>query len=690
MKNMLLILGLITIFSAQAQFDDQGRLSKEYKKNFSTAIGSWYDQDYNSALEKFKALSLQFPGNSYFKFLIGDCLLELSEIKKSIPFLEVASDSLIAEMTFFDYQNPRNTKAPFTAVKRLGIAYRTNYEFNKAIDQFETYKKLHGESFEADEKKEERTDIEKELSICENGIQLVSNPVKIKVATVGANVNSKFPEYAPVISADEKTLIFTSRRGQGGDKKDGFDYLFYEDIYISEKSDGGKWKSPKKISDNINSSGHEASIGLSVDGQQLLIYSSQEDPDGDIYLSTLDGDVWSRPIPFLQINSKSAETHACFNVDGTAVFFTSNREEDNYGGFDIYKINKLPDGTWSLPINLGPTINTKYDETAPFIHPDGVTLYFSSNGHKTMGGYDIFKSTINQETYSWTNPENIGYPINTTGDDVFYVTSVDGNRAYYASEKSDGQGEKDLYIITSLDKKKKSKALTVMTGVFSMGNNEEIPEDAQITVKDAESGEILGIYRPNAKTGKYLFILPPGKTYDVSYEVEGYLFKSENLIVPTSSSFAQINKEINLAPIKANESIVLNNVFFQYDSDKIIKESLPDLEKLAKLLNKNKSIIIEISGHTDSKGKDAYNLRLSEKRAKSVREYLIKNGVTPNRITAVGKGELHPIARNSNPDGSDNPEGRQLNRRIELKVLANDGVKTTVDKISVPDELKEK
>jgi outer membrane protein OmpA-like peptidoglycan-associated protein len=194
----------------------------------------------------------------------------------------------------------------------------------------------------------------------------------------------------------------------------------------------------------------------------------------------------------------------------------------------------------------------------------------------------------------------------------------------------------------------------------------------------------LGIYRPNGKTGKYLFILPPGQTYDVSYEVDGYLFKSENLIIPASSNYQQIRKSINLAPVKANESVVLNNVFFKYDSDEIIEESLPDLEKLAFLLNKNLAITIEISGHTDSKGNDAYNNKLSTKRAVSVRTYLIKNGVDGSRITAIGKGEAEPIARNSNPDGSDNPEGRQLNRRIELKVLTNGETKTTVNKIIVP------
>lgn len=688
MKHIAFSLAIIfSSLNLSAQFDENGKLNKQYKREFTTAVGLWFDQDFEKARVQFDSLSSQYPNNAYLKFIIGDCLIQAPENKEaSIPFLIEACDSMVENMTYFDYNDPKNTKAPFTAMKQLGVAYRINYEFNKAIDTFKKYAALYGETITEEEQKS----VNREIFMCENGIQLVNNPVKIKVTSVGTLVNSKFPDYAPVISADEKTLIFTSRRGTDESERDLRDYLYYEDIYITEKDDKGKWQSPKKISTNINTVGHEASIGLSVDGQQLLIYSSQEDPDGDIYLSKLEGDVWSVPTPFTEINSSASETHACFNVDGTAVYFTSNREKGGLGGFDIYKVTKLPDGTWSQPINLGPTINTDQNETAPFMHPDGVTLYFCSNGHSTMGGYDIFESTVNEETYFWNEPTNVGYPINTTGDDVFYVTSVDGDRAYYASEKAGGQGEKDLYIITLVDQEKKEKALTVMTGVFSMGEDEEIPEDASITVKDAESGEILGIYRPNKKTGKYLFILPPGKTYDVSYEVEGYLFKSENLIVPTSSSFDQIHKAINLAPVQANESIVLNNVFFIFDKDKIIDESLPDLEKLAKLLNKNLEIKIEISGHTDSKGSDEYNMKLSKKRAIAVRKYLIKNGVSPERITAVGKGETMPIARNVNPDGTDNPEGRQLNRRIELKVLETGSVKTRVKEIDVPDELKDK
>ena len=685
MKRVLLFIAIITLhLTTNAQVVD-GKVSKEYKKAFNSALGKWYDQNYRAALVEFKVLEDQYPDNAYIKFVIGDCYIYSSREKNlAIQYLEKACKSMVEDMTFFDYSDERNSVSPFTAMKQLGIAYRINYEFEKAITYFNKYKGLWGENITEEEKKE----VEREIAICKTGIQLVSNPVNIKITNLGSELNSEFPEYAPVVTADEKTIIFTSRRGEG-DEGLADDYMYFEDIYIASKKEDDTWGEAYKISENINSPGHEASIGLSVDGQQLLIYSSQEDHDGDIYLSTLDGDIWSVPQAFGPVNSADAETHACFNVDGTAVYFTSNRS-GGYGGFDLYKVTKLPNGEWSLPLNLGPTINTEYDETAPFMHPDGITLFFSSNGHETMGGYDIFETTVDEESFTWRKPKNVGYPINTTTDDVFYVTSVDASRAYYASEKQGGEGEKDLYLITLVDKKPEEKALTVMTGVFSMGDNKDVPDDAQITVKDAESGEILGIYKPNSKTGKYLFILPPGKTYDVSYEVEGYLFKSENLIVPTSSSFDQIEKEINLAPVQANESVVMNNVFFKYDKDVIIDESLPDLEKMAKLLNKNKKITIEISGHTDSKGADDYNMRLSEKRAQAVKAYLIKNGVDANRISAVGKGETMPIARNENPDGSDNPEGRQLNRRIELKVLSTDGSITndSIKKIEVPDELK--
>ena len=268
------------------------------------------------------------------------------------------------------------------------------------------------------------------------------------------------------------------------------------------------------------------------------------------------------------------------------------------------------------------------------------------------------------------------------------MTSVDGKRSYYASEKENGLGEKDIYLITL--PKPPVQPMTIMTGYFTLGDKAgTIPADAEIVVKDNETQEIVGIYKPNKKTGKYLFILPPGKNYNVTYNAEGYLFKSENLIVPKNSAFQQMKREIKLAPIKANESIVLNNVFFEFDSDKLTPDSKAELNKLFSLLSNNPSIKVEIQGHTDSKGNNAYNKKLSQKRAESVRAYLVRKGIKGSRITAVGYGETKPIAKNTNADGSDNEEGRALNRRIELKILSKEGQeKANVNKIYVPDELK--
>ena len=232
--------------------------------------------------------------------------------------------------------------------------------------------------------------------------------------------------------------------------------------------------------------------------------------------------------------------------------------------------------------------------------------------------------------------------------------------------------------------------MTVMSGTFSLGDKSgTIPADAQIIVKDNETGDIVGIYKPNKKTGKYLVILPPGKNYNVTYEAEGYLFKSENLIVPKNSAFQSMKKEIKLAPIKANESIVLNNVFFEFNSYELTADSKTELNKLFSLLSNNPSIKVEIQGHTDSKGNNSLNLKLSQNRAESVRKYLIKKGIKGARIKAVGYGETKPIAKNTNADGSDNEEGRALNRRIELKILSEKGEKKgTVNQIYVPDGLK--
>ena len=298
-----------------------------------------------------------------------------------------------------------------------------------------------------------------------------------------------------------------------------------ENIYISYSEDGGPWTTPVSIGDNINTADHEASIGVSVDGQKLLIYKSEE--EGSIYVSDLVGDVWSKPKKLgSTINTKGRETHASLSADGTKLYFTSDRK-GGYGGLDIYVSYRLLNGQWGEAKNLGPGINTAQDERAPYIHPDDITLYFSSKGHGGLGGFDIFSSQLN-EFGTWTKPENIGYPINTSSDDIFYITSADRQRSYYTSSKEAGFGETDLYII-GLEEAEVAN-ITIMTGKVYICRG--ILPEVSITVMDAKTDEVVGIYTPNSKSGKFLFVLNKGGRYNVIFEADGKIINEEQLYVP--------------------------------------------------------------------------------------------------------------------------------------------------------------
>jgi Tol biopolymer transport system component len=388
-------------------------------------------------------------------------------------------------------------------------------------------------------------DIDHQIEQCNNARQIFANPVNTKIENLGPVINTKYDEYTPVLDALETTLIFTSRRPEttgGGIADDG---KYFEDIYISNKING-QWNKPISIGSNINTEGHEATISLSADGEQLYIYRDDMG-DGNIYMSKFNGDIWGKPVKLEPtVNSGARETHASVSADNNTLYFTSDRE-GGYGGLDIYMSKRLPNGEWGKITNLGPTINTKYDEEGPFVHPDGNTLFFSSKGHNSIGGFDIFFS-VRQPDGSWIPPQNMGYPINTPDDEYFFVTSTDGKRAYFASSQPGGYGGKDIYVINlEMDPE---IPLTVYKGFISSENN-IVPSDVEITVTESSNpDEPYGIYRPNPRTGKFILILPSGKNYNIAYQAKGYLFFSENLNVPIETSYFVINKEIELKPIK--------------------------------------------------------------------------------------------------------------------------------------------
>jgi outer membrane protein OmpA-like peptidoglycan-associated protein/tetratricopeptide (TPR) repeat protein len=663
----LSILFFLSIFSLNAQIDKES-----FEKNFDKAE-KLYDEVYKEGKAEsltyskggfresrfiFLELYRQDTSNCNLAFKLGVCYL--SSRRERAQAMRYFSKAATAATTDYKEHSYKERKAPLIVYKYLGDAYHLNYQFDKAIQAYQKYITVMADNKSTD--KVMLAETNRKIEMCKTAKRLVADPVKVKLQNLGKNVNSAFADYSPVLSADQESLFFTSRRpGSTGDQKDD-EGNYMEDIYISSKTKTG-WSPATNIGAPINTAENEATVGISPDGQTILIYKDDLG-DGNIYSTTLDGDVWGKPVKLNDnINTKYWEPSAFISADGNTLYFTSNRP-GGYGGRDLYTSKRLPRGDWAVAVNMGPTINTPFDEDAPFIHPDGHTLSFSSNGHNTMGGFDIFTSLQSEEGI-WSDPVNAGYPINTPDDDIYYVVSPDGLKAYFSSFREGGLGEKDNYMATYMGRKE--IPLTLLKGVVN-DESGKVAKNVEITVTDNETGQVVGIYRPNSKTGQFLFILTPGKNYNITYQGDNALFYSENMDIPKKSNYYEIKREVLLNPIVVGSKITLNNIFFDFDKATLRKISDVELKNLVKLLKSNPNLKVEISGHTDSKGDAAYNQKLSEQRAQAVVTRLAADGISADRMKAVGYGKTMPAAPNKNANGSDNPTGRQQNRRVELKI----------------------
>jgi outer membrane protein OmpA-like peptidoglycan-associated protein len=625
---------------------------------------------YLEAIEYFiKAYNFN-PDNADINYKIGKCYLFTVDKIKAADFLNRAIEL-------------KATVAP-DVLYLLGQAYHINHEFEKAIEKYEAYKN----SLSPKVLREVQDEIDKKIEECGNGKVLIKTPIRVFIDNVGSAINTQYDEYSPIINADESMMIFTSRRNTTtGEDRDPRDLAFFEDIYISYK-DNGNWKRPENPGKPINTKTHDATVGLSADGQKLFVYKGEN--GGDLFECHLKGDEWSTPKRLDKtINTKYHESSATFSYDGKIIYFVSDRD-GGFGGRDIYMSELNEKGKWGDAKNLGSIINTKYDEEGVFMHPDGKTLYFSSKGHSSMGGYDIFKTVL--ENGTWSKPENIGYPINTAGNDVFFAMSASGIHGYYSSAMPGGKGKQDIYMVTFLGPDKPvinnteenllaciakpvsdnaMQEVEVVTASLTLLKGKVLdqitlePLEAQIILTDNETNEVIATFTSNSATGKYLVSLPSGKNYGIAVKAEGYLFHSENFNIPNNAQYQEIEKDFYLKKVEVGSKIVLKNVFFDFAKATLRQESESELNRLAKLLTDVPGMKIEVSGHTDNVGSDQANQILSEKRAKSVVDYLVvEKGIDRDRLTYVGYGESEPIATN-NTD-----EGRQQNRRTEFKVLS--------------------
>ena len=534
MRKLYLVLSLLLSVNLFAQ--------DNFKSRFEEASILMEDNWFALALPMWLKLHEQQPENNNVNYKIGLCYYnEPTEEIKGLPYLRNAVKDINNN---YDPFSSGETSSKPDALFYLAHLYHIEYELDSAITYFNNFieivNKKHILSAEA----------ERQIEQCENAKFQLQNPIDVEIKNLGIAINSAYSEHSPVLSLDETQIVFTSRRLRKDSSnikyKDMHDGHYFEDVYLAFKDEHGQWSEPELINiDRVNH--HLASIGLSPDNQTLYVYHD-EDGDGNIYQSSLYSDKkWSKPEQVSkEIDSDANEDHLSISVDGNTMFFTSDRK-GGLGGTDIYVCRKLPNGEWSKAQNVGAPINTPYNEESPFFHPDGITLHFSSEGHSSMGGFDIFVTEL-QTDNTWSTPINIGYPINTTHDDITYVTSPDGKRGYFSSYGgNDSYGDMDIFVVLQDDAIEKE--LTLLKGFVTVNEGDTLPENIVINLTDNETGKLVAKSRPSYRNGSFVFIIPPGENYNISYEVEGKDFYNENIYVPMGSQYQEIDKEILLDPI---------------------------------------------------------------------------------------------------------------------------------------------
>lgn len=482
------------------------------------------------------------------------------------------------------------------------------------------------------------------------GLKSLQEHIPFQPVNLGDSINTPDPEYLPTLPIDQKTLIFT-RKLQNRN----------EDFFISHLSDDSVWSRAVPLPGNINSRYNEGAQTISQDGK-LLIYTICNRPDGmgscDIYYAMRRDSIWESPRNIgPPVNSLFWDSQPCLSPDNQDLYFVSNRP-GGYGGSDIYVSHLQPDGRWGKPENLGPDINTAGDESSPFIHADNTTLYFASNGWPGVGGVDLYFSRKELDG-KWSEPKNLGYPINTIDHDGSLFVTADGKTAYFASERSDSRGQLDIYRFTLYKAARPVRTLYVQGYVFDKKTNSRL--GAVIDLIDIATGKVL-THIPTDPDGTYLVTLPLGKDYAFNVSKQGYLFYSDNFSLKDTIEGKPFNINIGLQPIELNAKITLKNIFFDFDEYVLKPESKTELDKLVDLMKRNPTLKIQINGYTDSVGIAAHNLQLSQQRAQAVVDYLKANGIAEGRLKAKGYGASHPVAPN------DTEVGRALNRRTEVVV----------------------
>jgi hypothetical protein len=501
-----------------------------FSQTSKEAAESFDGKDFKRAYEIYEKLYAQSPTSSDYKYQLALSALNFPDkkVRALELFEEIKKTDKSDEVNFY-----------------LGRAYHINYKFDEAITSYQTFLSLKGEKIK-DRDKEMVKNAKIGIMNCNNGKEILAKKVVIDVKNIGSPINTNEVEGVPLISADGSVIIYTyvGEKSMGGLlndqlQKDNEEGTYHEDVFISTKTKDGTWVQPLGIS-SLNTKGNDAAVALSPDGQTLFTFDSDANNEGDLFYSKLNGTQWSKPVRLNKnINSEFWEGSCSISNDGRFLYFSSDRP-GGFGGIDIYVSEKKVNGDWGVAKNMGPAINTEYNEDAPFIHTDGITLFFSSEGHSSIGGYDIMYSMKKEN--NWIKPINMGIPLNTTDNDRYYVINARGDMGYFSANRSGGFGKQDIYSVTPGIFGEKP-LLALLKGVVYADN---VPTEGKIELVKEATNEVIEPYYSNSTTGNYLMAVTPGNSYKVKVTVKNMEPLIDEIDVENLPFFVELNKDFDL------------------------------------------------------------------------------------------------------------------------------------------------
>lgn len=679
---------------------------------------SFLFEEYESAIESYSKALISDPENANLNYKIGLCYLNMPDIAsniKSIPYLEKATKQI---SKFYLESYPNFRKAPFDTWYLLGNAYRLQTRFDDAYRCYQNYL-----SIAPKKNKELIAYVKREQQKCMNAKEIIRFPKELHKLTLGKNLSgSKDIQSCPVMSADGSILVYCI-----GEKnlfppdfnlsRENENYQM-DDVYYSQKVNG-QWSKPENIMNNLKSKGLTVPVCLSSDGKTLFLVRDDND-NGNIYVSERKDSRWTAMKKLnKKINSRFWETHAFISSDGKELYFTSDRR-GGFGGFDIYKSTKTKENDWGKPVNLGSKINTPFDEETPFLEDNNKTLYFSSQGHFGMGGFDVFCSVLSDS--GWTEPLNVGYPINTIGNDLVYVTKIDTELAYALQNSVElhnpNGNQNDLYS-RQLPTKNNVPQVTIKGTLLASNGLINSEKMSKLQIVDSLSAEKTIPIQSVVIDNNYSLVIPAGD-HRIIYKIPGYTNHTEILHLPPLFGYNELTLNINLEPheellvsmqdsiklysdkndslskfadinnnqhniniLTKSESYIICDMLFGFDNSQTDQYN-SNLDSLANYLKQHPGAVIQLTGYADAVGDENYNLALSRRRAQFIKNQLLSRGVNSNSIKIACKGESNPIASNGTA------ESRAYNRRVEISIVSDPDSKLMVNPIKVPEEMKTK